>query len=99
RGGDVGGLQAGGELRPAPVRVRPAARASSLRSREGQAAPGRGRVRERLRRRRDASASTLFLAGRGDRRLSLSGGDQAEDAAHGARGVPLGPGGKETQRG
>src|SRR5207302_5352111 len=99
RGGDVGRLEAGGQLHPTPVRVRPAARASSLRPGEGEATPGRGRIRERLRRRRAASASALFLAGGGDRRLSRRRGDPIDDAAHGARGLPWVPGGKGAQRG
>ncbi len=52
RGGDARRLQAGGEYRPAQLRVRAAHRALPLRPGEGEAVAGRGRLPQRLRCRR-----------------------------------------------
>src|SRR5947199_119502 len=97
RRGDAGRLQARRELRPPHLRVRAPHRALPVRSREGETVAGRRGLPQRLRRRRAPSASPVFLAGRGDRRVSRRGGNQVEDAADGARGLLLGARDEEAQ--
>src|SRR5436190_1726862 len=74
-------------------------RARPLRSREVEAVAGGGRLPQRLRCRGPARVSPVCLDDRSGRRLPGGRGDQDEGPNDGARGLLLGVGHEEAQRG